>query len=164
MRQGIRGRCETPLGPVQLWLTPAGLAGLWFEDQAYAPDFSALGALSDHPQLRRLADWLGAYFDHAPAACCAKPPVPLDLSAGTPFQQGVWRALLTIPCGQTRSYGELARALGRPKAARAVGAAVGRNPISVLVPCHRVVGAGGALTGYAGGLARKADLLRREGC
>ena len=89
--------------------------------------------------------------------------LPLDLSGGTPFQQAVWRALLAIPSGATTSYGALARALGSPTAVRAVGAAVGRNPISIVVPCHRVLGAGGALTGYAGGLARKQALLRLEG-
>jgi methylated-DNA-[protein]-cysteine S-methyltransferase len=84
-------------------------------------------------------------------------------AAGTPFQQAVWRALCAIPAGQTSSYGAIARAIGRPAAVRAVGAAVGRNPISVLVPCHRVLGHGGALTGYAGGLPRKQALLLHEG-
>ena len=83
--------------------------------------------------------------------------------AGTPFQSRVWEALARIPWGTTVTYGELAARVGRPGAARAVGAAVGRNPISIVVPCHRVVGAGGALTGYAGGLDRKAFLLALEG-
>ena len=82
---------------------------------------------------------------------------------GTPFQRAVWRALREIPAGETSSYGALARRLGRPDAARAVGAANGANPLSVVVPCHRLVGAGGALTGYGGGLARKAWLLDHEG-
>jgi methylated-DNA-[protein]-cysteine S-methyltransferase len=82
---------------------------------------------------------------------------------GSPFQQAVWDALRAIPRGTTVSYGELAARLGRPGAARAVGAAVARNPISILVPCHRVVGAGGSLTGYAGGIERKRALLEREG-
>ena len=89
--------------------------------------------------------------------------LPLDLQAGTPFQQDVWTALLAIPRGGTTSYAELARRLGRPTAARAVGAAVGRNPISIVVPCHRVLGSGGSLTGYAGGLERKTALLELEG-
>jgi methylated-DNA-[protein]-cysteine S-methyltransferase len=88
-------------------------------------------------------------------------PLVFDL-AGTPFQQAVWRALQSIPPGQTRDYAGLAAALGRPNAARAVGAAVGRNPVSVLLPCHRVLGRGGRLTGYAGGLARKQALLAHE--
>jgi methylated-DNA-[protein]-cysteine S-methyltransferase len=88
---------------------------------------------------------------------------PIDLSAGTPFQQSVWQALLRIHSGQSQSYGDLARLLARPQAVRAVGAAVGRNPVSIIVPCHRVLGAGGQLTGYAGGLWRKEALLRLEG-
>lgn len=83
--------------------------------------------------------------------------------AGTSFQQAVWRALLDIPAGQTVTYGELATRLGRPEAVRAVAAAVGRNPVSVLIPCHRVIGADGSLTGYAGGLHRKEALLTIEG-
>jgi methylated-DNA-[protein]-cysteine S-methyltransferase len=82
--------------------------------------------------------------------------------AGTRFQVAVWRALLDIPRGETISYGELARRVGSPAAVRAVGAAVGRNPVSIFVPCHRVVGSNGALTGYAGGLPRKTHLLRLE--
>ena len=89
--------------------------------------------------------------------------LPLDLSHGTAFQQEVWRALRGIPRGATTSYGALGTRVGRPAAMRAVGAAVGRNPISVIVPCHRVIGAGGALTGYAGGLDRKTALLTLEG-
>ena len=88
----------------------------------------------------------------------------MDLSAGSAFQQSVWHALLAIGRGQTESYGALATRLGRPSAARAVGAAVGRNPISIIVPCHRVVGSNGSLTGYAGGLDRKVALLQLEGC
>ena len=87
----------------------------------------------------------------------------LDLGGGTPFQQAVWQALLRIPRGQTASYVALARSIGKPQAVRAVGAAVGRNPLSVVVPCHRVLGSDGSLTGYAGGLERKQALLRLEG-
>jgi methylated-DNA-[protein]-cysteine S-methyltransferase len=87
--------------------------------------------------------------------------VPLKLQ-GTPFQQRVWQALRGIACGTTVSYGEIARWLGAPRSVRAVGAAIGRNPISIIVPCHRVVGSGGALTGYAGGLDRKQALLELE--
>ncbi len=84
-------------------------------------------------------------------------------AGGTPFQDRVWRALRSIPAGATRSYGEIARAIGRPTAARAVGAANGRNPVALVVPCHRVVGSDGALTGYAGGVERKRWLLAHEG-
>jgi methylated-DNA-[protein]-cysteine S-methyltransferase len=89
--------------------------------------------------------------------------VPLDLSVGTPFQQSVWQALLTIPSGASQSYGDLARRLDNPKAVRAVGTAVGSNPVSIIVPCHRILGSGGQLTGYAGGLWRKEALLKLEG-
>ncbi|MFV8783287.1 methylated-DNA--[protein]-cysteine S-methyltransferase [Microbulbifer sp. SA54] len=88
--------------------------------------------------------------------------LPLD-AAGTPFQQGVWRALCAIPYGETRSYRELAEAIGNPKAVRAVARANGANPLSIVVPCHRVIGADGTLTGYAGGLEMKARLLALEG-
>jgi methylated-DNA-[protein]-cysteine S-methyltransferase len=88
--------------------------------------------------------------------------LPLDLH-GTPFQRGVWQALLGIDAGRTRSYGQVAQQLGAPTASRAVGAAVGKNPVSVIVPCHRVIGHGGALTGYAGGVERKRALLALEG-
>lgn len=88
---------------------------------------------------------------------------PLDLAAGTPFQQSVWRALQKVPVGHTRSYGEIARAVGRPKGFRAVGGACGANPIPVLVPCHRVLAANGKLGGFSGGLAWKRTLLEREG-
>jgi methylated-DNA-[protein]-cysteine S-methyltransferase len=89
--------------------------------------------------------------------------VPLDLAYGTAFQQSVWQALLKIPQGGTASYSEVSQRIGNPAAVRAVGAAVGRNPVSVIVPCHRVMGANGALTGYAGGLDRKTALLTLEG-
>ena len=87
----------------------------------------------------------------------------LDLQAGTPFQQQVWQALLGIAPGATTSYGSLSAAIGKPAAVRALGAAVGRNPVSIVVPCHRVLGADGSLTGYAGGLERKTALLSLEG-
>ena len=89
--------------------------------------------------------------------------LPLDLSQGTAFQQAVWQSLLSIPKGGSTSYGALAAKIGKPQAVRALGAAVGRNPISILVPCHRVLGKDGSLTGYAGGLERKVALLRIEG-
>jgi len=90
------------------------------------------------------------------------PLPPLDLSAGTPFQQSVWRELLTIPTGQTRSYGQIATALGRPKACRAVGSACAANPLPLLIPCHRVLAAGGRLGGFSGGLEWKRRLLHAE--
>jgi methylated-DNA-[protein]-cysteine S-methyltransferase len=89
--------------------------------------------------------------------------LPLDLTGGTAFQQSVWQALLAIPQGATASYGQISSRIGKPAAVRAVGAAVGRNPVSIIVPCHRVMGADGSLTGYAGGLDRKTALLHLEG-
>ncbi|WP_309678317.1 methylated-DNA--[protein]-cysteine S-methyltransferase [Polaromonas sp.] len=113
----------------------------------------------EHPILKLAMQQLDDYF----AGRRARFEVPLDLSHGTAFQQSVWQALLTIAQGDTASYGEVSARIGKPSAVRAVGAAVGRNPVSIIVPCHRVMGAGGALTGYAGGLDRKAALLKLEG-
>ncbi|WP_341910756.1 methylated-DNA--[protein]-cysteine S-methyltransferase [Polaromonas sp. YR568] len=113
----------------------------------------------DHPVLKEVMQQLTAYF----AGQRSRFDVPLDLAHGTAFQQSVWQALLAIPQGDTASYSEVGRRIGKPAAVRAVGAAVGRNPVSIIVPCHRVMGANGALTGYAGGLDRKTALLQLEG-
>ena len=113
----------------------------------------------DHPVLKKVSQQLIEYF----AGERTQFDVPLDLAYGTAFQQSVWQALLKIPRGVTASYGEVSLRIGKPAAVRAVGAAVGRNPVSIIVPCHRVLGADGSLTGYAGGLDRKTTLLRLEG-
>jgi len=158
----VKATVLSPLGPLLLAATPLGLSGVWFMDQRHLP---AEGQIQDwtpdqdNAILSTAAAQLTAYFEQR----LDRFDLPLDLSAGTAFQSSVWRALLDIPFGQTRSYGELARAIGKPAAVRAVGAAIGRNPLGIVVPCHRVVGAQGALTGYAGGLDRKAALLRLEG-
>lgn len=149
---------DTPLGPVRVAATAQGLGGLWFEGQAHHPGPLAAPLAPDQAWLRQAALALQAYWS-APQG--ALPELPLDLG-GTPFQQAVWQQLRRIPAGQTCSYSALAAAIGRPAAVRAVGAAVGRNPVSVLVPCHRVLGHDGALTGYAGGLPRKQALLAAE--
>lgn len=148
---------DTPLGRVRLARTARGLAGLWFEGQRHHPGELPAPHHRDDPLLCEAAVQLQRYF----AGTLARFELPLDLP-GTPFQRAVWQALLRIPAGRTSSYGELAHAIGKPAAARAVGAAVGRNPVSVVVPCHRVLGAGGALTGYAGGIERKRALLVLE--
>lgn len=148
---------DTPLGPVRLARTSRGLAGLWFEGQKHHPGELAAPQRGDDPLLREAAAQLRQYFAGERSAF----DLPLDLR-GTPFQQSVWQALLRIPAGSTRSYGEIAMAVGAPAAARAVGAAVGRNPASLLVPCHRVLGRDGSLTGYAGGVQRKRALLALE--
>ena len=159
----VQLRTTTPLGPVRLAASPTGLAGVWFEGQRHEPGLQLYGPAAwpqapGHALLQEAAQQLQQYL----AGQRAGFDLPLDLSGGTPFQQAVWRALLAIGRGATTSYGALSRQLGRPLAVRAVGAAVGRNPISVVVPCHRVVGANGSLTGYAGGLDRKTALLRLE--
>jgi methylated-DNA-[protein]-cysteine S-methyltransferase len=154
-----QARIDTPLGTMTAGATDRGLAGLWFDGQAHHP--GPLGAPVDpqHPLLLAAARALAAYFDGSPAPLDG---VALDLH-GTSFQQAVWQALLALPRGTTSTYGAIAVAAGSPAAVRAAGAAIGRNPVSILVPCHRVLGRDGALTGYAGGLAIKQDLLRREG-
>lgn len=161
----VQLRTRTVLGPVRLAASPTGLAGVWFEGQRHAPVAQLLGpaawpvaADERHPLLREAAQQLQQYLRGDRADF----DLPLDLSGGTPFQQEVWRALLAIGRGATTTYGALSRQLGRPLAVRAVGVAVGRNPLSVVVPCHRVVGASGSLTGYAGGLDRKTVLLTLE--
>lgn len=150
-------RIDTPLGPLTAAATDQGLAGLWFDGQRHHPGPLDAPVQPDHPALAAAAAALEAYFAGRPAAS-----PPLDLQ-GTPFQRAVWQALLAIAPGQTRRYGDVAAAVGRPAAVRAAGAAIGRNPVSVLVPCHRVVGHDGRLTGYAGGLDRKQALLAIEG-
>ena len=150
-------RVDSPLGPLLLARTAQGLAGVWFDNQQHHPaPWSAPHRASDE-LLQRTAAQLARYFNGEAVAF----DVPLDLH-GTPFQRSVWHALLRIERGATRRYGDIATQLGVPGASRAVGAAVGRNPVSIIVPCHRVLGAGGALTGYAGGLARKVALLDIE--
>lgn len=149
----------TPLGPVRLAASAQGLCGLWFEGQKHEPAVDEHW-LADprHPLLCEAARQLQAYFQGR----LTRFELPLDLGAGTAFQQSVWQALLAVPHGRTLSYAELAARIGRPLAVRAVGAAVGRNPVSVVVPCHRIIGKAGALTGYAGGLPRKTALLQIE--
>ena len=158
-RWTAQARLDTPLGPMTAAVTAQGLGGLWFDGQAHHPGPIEAPLQPQHPWIRQTAEALAGYWA-APAAPLAALP-PLDLG-GTAWQRQVWQALLAIPPGATRRYGELATQLGRPAAARAVGAAVGRNPVSVLVPCHRVTGSQGALTGYAGGLPRKQALLDAE--
>ncbi|MDO8278448.1 MAG: methylated-DNA--[protein]-cysteine S-methyltransferase [Burkholderiaceae bacterium] len=155
----VKTRYASPLGPMIVAATDQGLAGVWFEDQRHLPDHAAWPEAPAHPMLLQAAAQLADYF----GGRRSRFDLPLDLQGGTQFQQSVWQALQRIPCGKTASYAQLSRDVGRPAAVRAVGAAVGRNPISVIVPCHRVLGSDGALTGYAGGLPRKTALLALEG-
>ena len=159
----VQTRISSPLGDIRLAASPQGLVGLWFHDQRHLPaplDGPQAWPMDEgHAVLREAAAQVLQYLDGTRTQFS----LPLDLSRGTPFQQSVWRALLDIERGQTLHYGALSAHLGRASAVRAVAAAVGRNPLSVLVPCHRVLGKDGRLTGYAGGLERKAALLRLEG-
>ena len=150
-------RIASPLGTMLLARTEHGLAGAWFERQKHHPAVIDAPERADDPLLADTAAQLREYF----AGTRSSFDVPLDLQ-GTDFQRAVWNALLNIAPGRTTTYGEIARELGVPSASRAVGAAVGRNPVSIIVPCHRVVGSSGSLTGYAGGLDRKRSLLRIE--
>ena len=151
-------RIDTPLGAMTLAATERGLAGAWFDGQAHHPGELDAPMDAAQPWLQQGARELQDYFTGRRRSFS----VPLD-PQGTPFQQRVWQLLRAIPHGALHRYGDIARDLGNPDAARAVGAAVGRNPLSVIVPCHRVVGRDGSLTGYAGGLPRKQALLTLEG-
>ena len=151
-------RIATPLGPLTLAATQRGLAAALFDAQKHHPGDMQLPDDPQHPHLAQAAAEFAAYFDNPQAAFT----VPLD-PQGSDFQRAVWKLLLTIAPGRLSTYGQIARQMGRADGARAVGSAVGRNPISIIVPCHRVVGHDGALTGYAGGLARKQALLQHEG-
>jgi len=155
-----RTNWNSPVGPLLLSATDDALCGVWFGDQKGIPAWAEASPVQ--PQQRwlteaisQLQDYFGARRRHF--------DLPLDLSQGTAFQQDVWRALAAIPYGQTVSYQHLSQAIGRPQAVRALGGAVGRNPLGIILPCHRVVGANGHLTGYTGGLERKVALLQLEG-
>jgi methylated-DNA-[protein]-cysteine S-methyltransferase len=150
---------DSPVGRLKLVASDEGLAAiLWEADRPRRVRLRVEAEDRTHPVLVAAERQLGEYF----AGHRSRFDLPLDF-AGTPFQRQVWRALLTIPFGETRSYGDIARQVGNPAAARAVGAANGRNPISIVAPCHRVIGATGKLTGFAGGLDAKAYLLALEG-
>ncbi len=151
---------NSPLGPLLLGATERGLAYLWFVD----PEYHAVNTLEapEDPRQRWIAqatDELDGYWD---GRCPPRFRVPLDLQ-GTAFQRAVWQALLEVPPGRTSTYGAIARQVGAPQAARAAGAAIGRNPVAIIVPCHRIIGSNGSLTGFASGLPRKERLLQLEG-
>ncbi|MFF1375071.1 methylated-DNA--[protein]-cysteine S-methyltransferase [Streptomyces sp. NPDC058308] len=148
---------DSPYGTLTLVATDGVLSGLYMTDQRHRPPEEDFGHRDPAP-FGEVISQLAAYF----AGELTEFDVPLKLD-GTPFQRTVWRELQQIPYGETRTYGELADNLGKPGASRAVGLANGKNPIGVIVPCHRVIGAGGSLTGYGGGLDRKRRLLAFEG-
>lgn len=145
----LRRTILSPVGPLTLAEGEGALVGVAFRDE---------GACDRSPLLDEAERQLTEYF----AGRRREFDLPLA-PAGTPFQREVWDALRTIPYGRTCSYGDIARAVGRPKACRAVGMANNRNPLPIVIPCHRVVGASGSLTGYGGGLDIKAMLLKLEG-
>ncbi len=150
---------DSPLGRLLLTRQGHDLLGVWFSDQAGIPTWA-----SDAPRvpadgvLAEAVRQLDRYF----AGRQTSFDLPLRLYGGTPFQQSVWRALQAIPYGQTTSYAVVSQSIGRPAAVRATGGAIGRNPLGIVIPCHRVVGSHGALTGYTGGLDRKRALLALE--
>lgn len=146
---------DSPLGRICMAGEDGALCGLWFEGQKYYRR-----GCEDAPEGRSVPEaieWLDAYFAKKPL-----PELPKLMLRGTLFQKRVWDELLNIPYGGTVSYGEIAGKL-ECKSARAVGSAVGKNPVSIMIPCHRVLGADGSLTGYAGGIWRKTELLKQEG-
>jgi methylated-DNA-[protein]-cysteine S-methyltransferase len=149
---------DSPVGRLRLIANEkAMVAVLWENEQPKRIQLAELVVEPEHPVLLQVRQQLEEYFE----GNRQRFDIPLDF-AGTEFQKLVWTELLKIPYGQTRSYGQIAQAIGRPKAMRAVGAANGRNPISIIAPCHRVIGASGALTGFAGGLDNKTILLNLE--
>ncbi|MHC8401727.1 methylated-DNA--[protein]-cysteine S-methyltransferase [Pseudomonas sp. MDT1-17] len=150
----------SPVGELKLVANGSRLAAILWENDK--PERVRLGPMRESPEnpiLMRTAQQLREYFSGT------RNRFDLELEfVGTEFQKKVWAALLTIPFGETRSYSEIARQIGNPSAVRAVGAANGKNPISIVAPCHRVIGASGKLTGFAGGLEAKEQLLTLEGC
>ena len=160
MRTGFRTHAVvgSPVGPLTLVAVDGGLAGLYMTEQRHLPPPAVFGKRDDDgEQFAAAADQLGEYFTGRRTAF----DIALALE-GTVFQRRVWAALREIPYGQTVSYGQLADRIGQPSASRAVGLANGKNPVSIIVPCHRVIGADGSLTGYGGGLPRKRYLLALE--
>jgi methylated-DNA-[protein]-cysteine S-methyltransferase len=147
---------DSPYGPLTLVADDGVLCGLYMTDQRHRPPEETFGEPDDTP-FAEAEEQLKAYF----AGELKEFTVELRLT-GTPFQRTVWEQLRRIPYGETRTYGELADSLGTPTASRAVGLANGRNPVGIVVPCHRVIGANGSLTGYGGGLDRKRRLLEFE--
>lgn len=151
-------RTHSPLGPITLTAQGNALTGLWFNTPPVNATAQASWVTDErHPVLAQASKQLEEYF------CGQRNHFDLKLAPqGSAFQRAVWAALLKVGFGQTLSYSQLAQAIGKPKAARAVGAAVGANPLSIIIPCHRIIGANGSLTGYAGGLQRKVALLGLE--
>ena len=156
MKNRVHTMVDSPVGPLTLVAEDDALAGLYMTGQRHRPAEESFGPPDDTP-FGKVVTQLEEYF----AGNRTEFDLPLQLS-GTQFQRTVWAALCEIPYGTTISYGELADRIGKPAASRAVGLANGKNPVGIVVPCHRVVGANGSLTGYGGGLDRKRQLLDFE--
>jgi methylated-DNA-[protein]-cysteine S-methyltransferase len=154
----VQSTYQSPLGKIHLLANAHALLGLWFEGQDHFPALDTFKSVTTHPVHDMAHAQLQEYFSQQRPSFS----LPLDYSVGTDFQQAVWRQLTAIAPGQTSSYAAIAKAIGKPAAVRAVGGAIGRNPLSIVVPCHRVIGGKGQLTGYAGGLPRKIALLQLE--
>lgn len=149
---------SSPVGTLKLIASERGLAGvLWIHERPHPLELAAKIEASDHPLLLQTEQQLQEYFTGQRDTF----PIPIDVQ-GTEFQLAVWRALPTIPYGETRSYGDIAKLIGDPDSVRAVGKAVNKNPVSIILPCHRVIGASGKLVGFGGGLENKSFLLRLE--
>lgn len=149
---------ESPLGRLLLAATDSGLCGIYFEEHRYFKGTAGWHRNAGHPHLRNAAQQLDEYF----AGQRTTFDIALDMK-GTEFQRAVWKELLMLPFGRTTSYRDIAQRIANPKAIRAAGTVIGRNPVSIIVPCHRVLGTSGSLSGYAGGLERKRYLLAHEG-
>jgi len=147
----------SPLGTLLLAASERGLCGVYFEEHKYFDGPTGWQRDAQQVHLQNAMRQLDAYFDGRRNSF----DITLDLR-GTPFQQAVWTALQTLPYGATTTYQQIAQRVANPRAIRAAGTAIGRNPVSIIVPCHRVVGASGALSGYAGGIERKRYLLALE--
>lgn len=159
MKRHVYKTIDSPIGKLKLVATDEGLAAiLWENDRPHRVPLKIEGEDRNHPVLVEAERQIAEYFSGQRKAF----DLALDVS-GTPFQRKVWAALRTIPFGETRSYGQIASQIGHPAAVRAVGAANGRNPLSIVAPCHRVIGSTGKLTGFAAGLDIKAQLLAMEG-
>lgn len=148
---------DSPLGPLLLCSRDGFLTGLWMQPHSFPP--AECAKKQDDPIFLATRQWLGRYFRGEQPNPAALPLAP----EGTPFQKQVWALLLEIPYGESISYGALAKKLSPTMSAQAIGGAVGKNPISIIIPCHRVLGSHGQLTGYAGGLQNKRFLLEHEG-
>ena len=157
-RETVWEQVASPIGPLTILASDNGVHAIVFESDQTEQAKTNMPHAVNHPIINTAVEQLAVYFEGTLKIF----DLPLDLR-GTDFQKQVWKLLLEIPFGETRAYGDLARELGNAGASQAVGAANGKNPVAIVVPCHRVIGASGHLTGYAGGMEKKRFLLTHEG-